>query len=103
MFREAPFNSSQHSRGSLIKFVHLDHLKVRQIWFVCFWVVIYNIQDYLFFHCSVCCSVNEDGDKINLDQLFSNANIKHITSYTFNELSAGTLVTLNRYSAMVRA
>ena len=39
MFREAPLNNSiQHPRGSLIKCVHLDHFKVRQIWFVCFMV-----------------------------------------------------------------
>ena len=55
--------------GSSIKFVHLDYL--RQIWFVCFWVDVHNVQDFLFFHCSVHCSVNLDGDKINFDQLFS--------------------------------
>ena len=72
MFREATFDSSQHSsyRGSLIKLIHIDHFKVRRIWFVCFWVDVHNVQGFLFFHGSVHCSVNLDGDQINLDQLF---------------------------------
>ena len=49
MFCEAPFDGSQHFKGSLIKF---------------------DVQDFLFFHYSIRCSLNEDRDKINLDQLF---------------------------------